>query len=297
MSHPDYSHQAAVLIACSGPAKAAELAEGPAGPFASKAQAHLEYAVADVEAWARDTHIGPPPMGEEFLRHKAVLREATRQDVLDAVSEANDRLNSHNDHSRGGTLDIFYSGHGDPNGDLVLADGPLATDELADLWGRGNNSGESRHVRLVLDCCHAGMTLARLIVHPHHWSAYVLRDAWAACLPNQEAYELPRLGHGVLTYTRLREDPLTIVNRIRGEGREPTAAEIKLLHRVGRESPHYLTNGRQHALDLINGHFVSVVDKPHAGLELGDQKWPLAELITALDELPRRRPPVGRGEA
>lgn len=290
MPHPDYSHQAAVLIACSGPAQSAEFGEGPAGPFASKAQTHLEYAVADVEAWARNTHTAPPPMGEECLRHKTVLREATRRDVLDAVAEANDQLNSHNDHSRGGTLDIFYSGHGDPNGDLVLADGPLAPDDLADLWGRGNSSGDCRHVRLVLDCCHAGMTLARLIVHPGHWSAYVLRDAWAACLPGQEAYELPRLGHGVLTYTRVREDPLAIVNRIRDAGREPTAAEIKLVQQTNHESTQFLTNGGQHALHLINGHFIGVIDKSQAGLELGDREWPLADLVTALDELPGRRP-------
>lgn len=281
-----------MLIACSGPAQSAESGEGPRG----RSHPRLKLIWSTRSPTLRrghGTHTAPPPMGEECLRHKTVLREATRQDVLDAVAEAHDRLNSHNDHSRGGTLDVFYSGHGDPNGDLVLADGPLAPEGLADLCGRGNSSGDCRQVRLVLDCCHAGMTLARLIVHSGHWSSYVLRDAWAACLPRQEAFELPRLGQGVLTHTRLREDALAIVNRIRGAGREPTPAEIKLVQQTNRESTQFLTNGRQHALDLINGHFVSVIGNRQPGLELGDQEWPLADLVTALDELPRRTPRLG----
>lgn len=289
VTHPDYSHQAAVLIACSGPAQSADTGVGPVGPFTSKAQAQLEYAIADVTAWARHTHTSPPPMGSECLRHRTVLLEATRWDVLEAVAEANDRLNTHNDHSRGGTLDLFYSGHGDPDGNLVLADGPFAPDELAEIWGRGNRSGDCRHVRLVLDCCHAGMTLARLIVHRGHCSTYVLRDAWAACLPNEEAYELARLGHGVLTYTQLREDSLASMNRIRGEDREPTVEEIKQMQRVNRESIHFLTNGRQHGLDLVNGHFVSVIGKRGTALEFGDRRWPLEELVGALNDLPGTR--------
>lgn len=63
-----------------------------------------------------------------------------------------------------------------------------------------------------------------------------------------------------------------------------------------RESTQFLTNGRQHALDLINGHFVSAIGNRQAGLELGDQERPLADLVTALDELPRRTPRVGCGE-
>lgn len=55
------------------------------------------------------------------------------------------------------------------------------------------------------------MTLARLLLHAGRWSSYVLRDAWAACLPNEQSFELPRLGPGVLTYIMTRPDPLSVV--------------------------------------------------------------------------------------
>lgn len=73
-------------------------------------------------------------MGEDCLRGNIALEEATRASVLDAIAEASARLNSHNDHSRGGTLDFYYSGHGFGGGALCLADGPLDPDELADAW-------------------------------------------------------------------------------------------------------------------------------------------------------------------
>lgn len=291
MPHPDYSYQVAVLAACSGPSQSAPSCEGPAGTFVSKAHAHLEYAIADVEAWASRTYIAPPPMGEERLRHKTVLAEVTRQQIVDAIADANDRLNVHNHESAGGTLDFYYSGHGHPNGDLCLADGPISPDELAESWVRGNSSGQTRHIRLLLDCCHAGMTLARLYLHPGHWESYVLRDAWVASLPSQEAFELPRLGHGVLTYTMLRPHPLYLLGRAQDEGREPTLEEFRLANKTVRESTHYLTNGAQHALEMVNGHYVTITGISNKGIELLDHSWTLDELAAALDALPRRPRP------
>lgn len=289
MPHPDYGHRSGVLIACSGPAEVQDPVAGPREEFASKASANLDYAIADVEQWARDLY-GPPVMGKDCLRERVLLREATRGEVMQAVTNASDHLNAHNDHSRGGTLDLYFSGHGFANGDLCLADGPLSPDDLADTWSEGNASGETRHIRVVLDCCFAGMTLARLYLHPGHWSTYVLRDAWAASLPSEEAFELPRVGHGVLTYVRTRPDPLTILGRSQVEGRHPSEEELRQANRADRETPHYLTNGRQQALDFINGHAVSVLGGHRdAYLELGDREWSLDALAAAFDELPRRR--------
>lgn len=290
MPHPDYNYQVAVLAACAGPSQAAPSWEGPTRTLVSKARAHLEYAVADVEALARMTHSAPPPMGGWRLRHKALLWEATRQEVLDAMTGANDRLNAYNDQSAGGTLEFCYSGHGYPNGDLCLADGPLSPDELAEAWMLGNTSGQTRHIQLALDCCHAGMTLARLYLHRGHWESYVLRDALVASLPSQESFELPRLGHGVLTYTMLQPHPWHTVGRIRDEGREPTDREIKRIRKTLQESTQFLTNGAQHALNMANGHSISIRGKSGSGIELLDQTWTLDELAAALDALPGRRP-------
>jgi|SRR3569833_1337580 len=288
MPHPDYSHRFAVEVACSGPADETPTVEGSIGPIGSKAHAHLAYAIADVRAWALRDY-GPPPMGKDCLRGSIALEEVTRADVLDAIAEASARLNSHNDHSAGGTLDFYYSGHGLPDGALSLADGALDPDELAEAWVRGNTHDSIRHIRFVLDCCHAGMTMARLMLHQGHWSSYVLRDGWAASLPSEEAFELPTLGHGVLTYVKTRPDPFSIINDWKASDHQPSEQDLRMLRRLDRETVHYLTNGRQHGLDLINGHAISIMGSSHGDLELGDSEWCLNELVDALDGLPRQR--------
>jgi len=226
-------------------------------------------------------------MGEDCLRGKIALEEATRGDVLDAVAEASARLNAHNDHSRGGTLDFYYSGHGLPDGALSLADGALDAEERAEVWVRGNTHSSIRHIRFVLDCCYAGMMVARLLLHPGHWSSYMLRDGWAASLPSEEAFELPRLGHGVLTYVKTRPDPLEVVNNWKASDHKPSEEDICGLRTIDRETVHYLTNGRQHPLDVINGHAISILGG-RGDLELGDSEWSLHDLVDALDGLPRQ---------
>lgn len=64
--------------------------------------------------------------------------------------------------------------------------------------------------------------------------------------------------------------------------------------RANRETVHYLTNGRQHAFDMINGHAVSVMGRARSGIELAYHNWSLEELVEAFEALgksPRRRPP------
>ncbi len=80
-----------------------------------------------------------------------------------------------------------------------------------------------------------------------------------------------------------------VIETIREEGREPTDKEIKEIRKTQRESTQYLTNGSQHALDMVNGHYLSVIGLPSAGIELLGQAWTLDELATALDALPSRR--------
>jgi uncharacterized caspase-like protein len=114
-------------------------------------------------------------------------------------------------------------------------------------------AGRVEHLRLVIDSCYAGLTLARMMIHQSHWTKAVIRDALAACLPSQEAFELPSLGHSVLTYTGLRPEAEVLP----AYSESPTE-EIRDWLRARRESTQYLTNGRQHALDLINGHKIQL---------------------------------------
>jgi hypothetical protein len=94
-------------------------------------------------------------------------------------------------------------------------------------------------------------------------------------LPSEEAFELPTLGHGVLTYVKTRPDPLAIVNNWKASDHEPSEEGLRGLRKIDREIVHYLMSGRQHALDLINGHAISMLGSRHGDLELGDSEWSL----------------------
>ncbi|WP_088281432.1 caspase family protein [Kineosporia sp. A_224] len=289
MPHPDYTHRFAVLVACSGPVESSPIQVGPKGAYVSKASAELRYAIADVNEFGKDFY-GLEPDADDCLRELTLLREATRDDVLAAVRVATEALNSHCDHSNGGTLDFYFSGHGFPDGDMCLIDGPLSPNDLADAWSYGAAEDPRRHIRLALDSCFAGMTLARMLLHPEHWRTFVLRDAWAAALPSEEAFELPALGHGVLTHYMMNRPPLDVFQEELEGGREPTEQKLRQVKKAIRETPHFLTSGKQHALDLINGHAISVMGgHQDATLELVGRDWTLDELVAALDELPKRR--------
>jgi hypothetical protein len=284
MPHPDYRYQADVLVACSGQAELASAGDGPRGKFTSKSQTRLAYAVADVRAWHDRFSSGQESGFKDEVDFRVLLKEASRSDVRQAVTEAVDRLDHHFDDSAGGSLNFVFSGHGHANGDLALADGPLSPNELMECCasGRAGQNRKMRHLRIVIDSCYAGATLARLLVHEAHWERVVIRDGYAACLPSEEAYELGRLGRSVLTYTMLRP--------YRAAFPPPegwSEAEIREVRRAWRETTQWLTNGRQHALDLVNGHFVCLLGSRRKGVEIGPQA--LDELLEALDELGKRR--------
>jgi hypothetical protein len=287
MPHPDYRYQAHVLVACSGQAELAPAGDGPRGKFTSKSQTRLAYAVADVRAWEDRFSSGQEAGFKDEVDFHVLLEEANCSDVRQAVTEAIDRLDHHFEDSTGGSLNLVFSGHAHANGDLALADGPLSPTELMEWCASGcaGQNRKTRHLRIVIDSCYAGATLARLLLHEAHWERVVIRDGYAACLPSEEAYELDRLGHSVLTYTMLRPYRNALPPR-----QGWSEVEVRAVRQTWRESTQYLTNGRQHAVDVVNGHFASLRSNHSKGVDI-DPKTPqtLDELLKALDELGKRR--------
>lgn len=166
-----------------------------------------------------------------------------------------------------------------------MADRLLSPGELMEWCARGKagENGKTRHLRLVIDCCYSGLTLCRMAMHRDHWSRLVLRDAFAACLPSQEAFELRSLQHSVLTYTALRPGKRLLMKRAL------TPEESKEVMASIRETTQYLTNGKQHSLSLINGHDMSLRGgHPDRHVKVLDVKT-LDELVEAVDSLASRR--------
>jgi hypothetical protein len=282
--HPDYRIQAHVYVACPGPDEAPTTGEGPRGKFHSKSQTTLRYAVDDVRAWAAKLY-GPEVGHEDVVNYHVLLESASAGDLQDAIADAIDRLDLHFEDSAGGSLNLVFSGHGSPDGDLVLADRLVSPDEVME-WcaaGRAGENEKTRHLRTVIDSCYSGLTLCRMVKHPHHWSRLVVRDGFAASLPSQEAFELRSLQHSVLTYTMVRAG-----NALWESAEKMTAEEFKEANASQRETTQYLTNGQQHSLDIINGHSISLRGSAAKFVEVLDTET-LDELVEAVDSLPRRR--------
>ncbi len=288
MPHPDYRYQARVLLACSAADAHATQGEGPRGKFVSKAQTRLQYAVADIRAWEQHLSGGTEAGVVDAVGFHLLLDEALVSDVAEGVAEAVERLDFHHDESNGGSLNVVFSGHGYENGDLALRDGPLPIDQLME-WcaaGRAGEGGKTRHLRVVIDACYAGQALARMLLHPHHWTKVVLRDAFASCLPSEESFELDRLGHSVFTHTMVNRYANLLPPPV-GQG-DWSQVDYREYVRAQRETTQYLTGGRQHALDVVNGHHVSIAKGRDRFLELEDGMR-LDQLGEALDNLAARR--------
>jgi hypothetical protein len=236
----------------------------------------LRYAVADVEAWAGRFRDGEHDEGDIVDCH-LLLKQPTASQLSDALAHAVERLDFYFEESAGGSLNLVFSGHGSRQGDLVLADRLVSPDELME-WcaaGRAGGSGKTRHLRTVIDSCHSGLTFCRMLLHQHHWKRLVIRDGYAACLPSEEAFEIRSLAHSVLTYSMLRPGRSLVwdVPNLTGD-------ELREVRKTLRESTQWLTNGEQHAVDMINGHSISLFGTQSGG------RPPIKVLgIASLDEL------------
>lgn len=285
MPHPDYRIQAHVCVASPGPNQAPTTGDGPRGKFHSKSQTTLRFAVEDVRAWAARFRDGEESGHCDVVDHHVILESATADEFREAIADAVDRLDFHFEDSLGGSLNVSFSGHGSIDGDLVMADRLVSPDELME-WcagGRAGDNGRTRNLRTVIDSCYSGLTLCRMLFHPHHWTRVVVRDGYAACLPSEEAFEMRSLRRSVLTYTMLRPGW-----ELWSKGPEELSAEeVREVKTSIRETTQYLTNGEQHALEVINGHAISVRGCG-ASVEACDTTT-LDELVEAVDLLPTRR--------
>lgn len=107
---------------------------------------------------------------------------------------------------------ITFSGHGSPDGNLVLFDTnadnlagtALSMTALADTF----KTTKARAVLCILDCCFSGQAPARVletVARPRN--AFALTGIYgegrillAACATNESAWEQPGTGHGLLTH-------------------------------------------------------------------------------------------------
>lgn len=107
---------------------------------------------------------------------------------------------------------ISFSGHGSPDGNLVMYDtesGNLAGTALSmNALAEAFKATKARAVLCILDCCFSGQAPARVLETPGRpRNAFALTGIYgegrillAACATNEAAWEQPGTGHGLLTH-------------------------------------------------------------------------------------------------
>lgn len=265
--HQDYIYQAGLAIGCEGPS-AGLVRTGPAGARRSRDGAHLDYVRADArhwyeayqndaDAWREERRAGDEPLF-------TLLENSTRSQVAAAITECGDFLQQFKDQPNwnGGSFHFTFSGHGTVDGDLVLADGSLSPDELVELISTTVDPipSKPRRLGLVFDSCFSGLTLARIMVHPLHRDLFTIPDGFAAALHDELAWELDHLGYGALTFT-MRNTGSKHVDRnsLAKAVEQNDEAYLRLALQGFVPNPvAYLTEGDQHSLDLVNGHWLEI---------------------------------------
>jgi hypothetical protein len=170
-----------------------------------------------------------------------VLINPSISDATSAVTEAIAAVDAVD--PTDGQVDFVFSGHGSEDGQLVLRDGTLSAANFVELFT--HRPGRTRLlVGAVLDCCYSGRWLADVVTDCDYGygKALTVVDGFAACLPDEFAYELDELGHGVLTYTM--------------KARKATGADLRLAAKI--PSVMDLTNSEQTDIDVISGWSVTV---------------------------------------
>lgn len=300
MVQPDYRYQAGVAIGCEGP-DAGLVRTGRLGVRRSRDGARLEHFLADARHWreafkhnnegGRDER---PSGVDPFV---VLLENPSRAAVVDAMAECGAFLHAFRDRPdwSGGSFHFSFAGHGTDAGDLVLADGALSPDELAELVTASvdPNPPAKRRLGLVLDSCFSGLTLARIMLHPLRRSQLLITDGFAAAMHDELAWELDALGHGALTFTMAnRRNAHVDRDRLAKAVEQGDETYLRLALQGFVPNPvSYLTDADQHSLDLLNGHWLEI-----KGLGVVDVlgNVSLCQLIDALERV-RRGPQPGLG--
>jgi Caspase domain len=271
---PD-KYVSSVTVACEGPDRGT-IRGGPGGARRSRDGAQLAHVRADAEYW-HENFKATTPVKEHFL-----LVNPTRTMLNEALAEAQESLMSYRgeDGWAGGQIDFAFAGHGTSDGELVLADRVISASDLLDAMTNGPPTDDRRKLAFVFDSCHSGHTLAKVLIDERHGPDFLVIDAFAASLPDESAWELGHLGHGVLTFTMMRKEvPVDFAGLVRAVDEGDNAYLRLAFHAFAPNPVAYLTEGEQHSLDAINGHNVSV---PGGGDTEVEPDTTLEELLAEL---------------
>lgn len=221
--------------------------------------AQLRFTTADVEYMVENMTVDRPDA--PVLQERRRLVNPSGGQVLRQISEGSSWLGKFcaDRNWDGGGLWFGFAGHGrSGDGALVFDDGSVltATDFLNSCSKlAGQLAGEGRlRLTVVLDSCYSGAFVLDLLdqVGRHHGDSLVPFHVFASTFPDEEAWELPDIGHGLATFSWSVK--ANSVGSVGAEAVGPDNAPIPTLSLAAAPfGVPLLTAGRQHTLGHFNG--------------------------------------------
>ena len=209
-------------------------------------------------------------------------------DIEDGIKRIRDYLRDEQNHEEGREIGvgIGYFGHGEAgNGAWVLPSSNFTATDLTAMLSEYLPAKEFGHrsVDLFLDSCFSGAFLAEFLAsqsQPNYSGVHVY-DAFAATMPDEEAWEIDDLEHGAFTYTLKNQG-----NRHYSQDELAQAVKTNDIPALRRylqgfvpNPVTFLTEGDQHSLD-VDKYRVRVMGGGET--ELPDRAFSADELIAAL---------------
>lgn len=198
--------EAFISVSASGPESSIKFEA--AGRFVRpRMAADLKYTTADVDFLYSHFHeheSDRPRIDDLHIR----LVNPSKIEVLAAIDQAGKWLLTHRDHADwdGGGIHFNYAGHGNENyGALVLNTDLFHVDEFVESIcsvATSMNSPNRLRISVVLDSCHSGAWVTRLLQRcfDDKNDLLVPFNLFASCMHDEYAIEDPSIGHGLFTY-------------------------------------------------------------------------------------------------
>lgn len=252
-----------IVIACQGPAES-QVVDTPYGEMRSRSGAKLKYVRADgqlvYKKWTKDSSI--PAAANVYLE------DPTRDEVKQAIAKVLSALSGFPQDAIG--IDFYFAGHGRLiDGAWILKDDAFTAKMLCDTMENNlkNGAGECG-LSMIIDSCYSGAFLINFMIQMQQSVNLDFRDGLFSSLPHEKSWELSFLGHGAFTYTHMNKgnknfDADSLTRAIEQNDYNIIAKYTQGMIGAMANPTAYLTQGRQHTIDVSKGCYINIPSYGH----------------------------------
>ena len=256
-------YESGIVLSIASPGgNEAEECDALLGRMRCRAGAKLKYVTNDIEKFGEDT-----PTYGGYLQDAPIFNRLiapTTSQVLNSIRETVECLLQRKaTPGRKNVFNLIYAGHGRPSdGAIELSDGALSGEDFYHaLVENYSDCPNKLHVDIVLDSCYSARFLIDFIVSSQANETVYGFDCNVSSLPDEKSYEMDFIEHGAFSFslTHPGNSYVDATELARAVDKQDLRTIVKSLQGITVPNPvAFLTNGRQHSMELISGHHLSI---------------------------------------